>query len=372
MKFFRLSRVIPATLLALALTPAVARHWEAWRVSRQVPEAATDIPAVRSSLSVWGAQTSALAIRIDQPSGLLTSWQTVGGCGAGSGGGSNIGLKWIGRNVHGGLFNVQEQSTFTKIGSNKYPEYHFFFNTLISRDFAEKFNLGVNLPFAHKYLVDPQHLGSEWVAPIDYSNTGFGDMSLLFTRKFGRINDMSLTASIGFPTGKYREKFDANERLHPGQQIGFGPSTTLGPFGSVVNTFGLTFDKTFDEVWGLWLVGASANYRGSKNKIENYRAPSGSLYSYVGYFLGPLVPAVGLSLTGYTGHDRDVNAVMYTPLVSVAANASLEWSSDWIAVLVAGSYPYGYHGHQATEGTTWNAWHSLPWTVSLGVSMSPF
>jgi hypothetical protein len=63
---------------------------------------------------------------------------------------------------------------------------------------------------------------------------------------------------------------------------------------------------------------------------------------------------------------------MSTPLASFAGNVSLEWSSDWIAVLVAGSYPYGYHGKQKSEATDVKTWRALPWTVSLGVALSPF
>lgn len=325
----------------------------------ETARAAVEADALGAEGSGLGAPP-ALAFRLEESSGFVASWQTVGGCGAGSGGGSNIGLKWVGRNVHGGLFNVQEQSTYTKVGKDHNPEYNLFINTLITADLAEKWSVGTNLPYVYKYLVDPLGGGS-WGEPVDYSNSGFGDMSLLCTRKFGRINDMSLTGTVGLPTGTYRTEIGTS-RLKSSQQIGFGRPT-----------FGLTFDKAFDEVWGLWLLGGSANYRGGKNKIDSYRAPSGSLYSYVGYFLGPLVPAAGLSITGYTDHDRDVNEVMYTPLASIAANLSLEWSSDWIAVLVAGSYPYGYHGaSKAAPGNYWKTWHSLPWTVSLGISVAPF
>jgi len=366
----RLSSFIACSLLALALTPVVARHWDAWRMSQRLDGAADGL-ALRSATDLPALAEPALAMRVDGPSGFLASWQTVGGCGAGSGGGSNIGLKWIGRNVHGGLFNVQQQSTYTKIGQSGYPEYNLFFNTLITRDLGEKWNVGTNLPFAYKYLTDPQRIGSPYVAPVDYSNSGFGDMSLLLTRRFGRINDMSLTGTVGFRTGAYDAKIGTTQ-INQSQQIGFGPSNSLGPVGKVVNTFGLTFDKTFDEVWGLWVLGASANYRGGKNKVHNYRAPSASYYSYVGYFLGPFVPAAGISVTHFTGHDRDQDTPMATPLASFAANASLEWSSDWIAVLVAGSYPYGYHGHMKSESTDFKVWRALPWTVSLGIALSPF
>ena len=82
----------------------------------------------------------ALVVRLEEPSGLVASWQTVGGCGAGSGGGSSVGLKWIGRNVTGGLFNVHEQVTYTKLGEPGYPEHPAYnlFNTLITADIGQK------------------------------------------------------------------------------------------------------------------------------------------------------------------------------------------------------------------------------------------
>lgn len=310
---------------------------------------------------VLAAPDPALVMRVDGPGGAVASWQTVGGCGAGAGGGSSIGLKWIGRSVRGGLFNVQEQVTYTKLGKKGYPEYNFFSNTLITRDIGEKWNVGVNLPYVYKYLVDPLSLGQPGVAPIDYSNSGLGDISLLCTRKFGRINDTMLTLLVGLPTGTYREKVGTTQ-LNQSQQIGFGRPTA-----------GLTLDHTFDEVWGLWVVGGSASYRGGKNKASNYRSPSATAYSYVGYFLGPLVPAVGLSTTWYPNHDKDQDLIMRTPLLSFAANVSLEYSVDWIAFLLAASFPYGYDGIKLNEsGQPRSPWGFLPWTVSLGIAASPF
>jgi hypothetical protein len=371
MKFCRLSRLVALALLVIAVAPSAARRWEASRMARQVAELAAGPvadsagqPACPASLPA--APDPALVMRVDGPGGAVVSWQTVGGCGAGAGGGSSIGLKWIGRNVRGGLFNVQEQVTYTKIGAPGYPEYNFFSNTLITRDLGEKWNVGVNLPYVYKYLVDPMHVGGPGVAPVDYSNSGIGDIALLGTRKFGRINDTTLTLLVGLPTGTYREKVGPSQ-LNQSQQIGFGWPTSNFP------TSGLTLDHTFDEVWGLWVVGGSASYRGSKNKASNYRSPSATAYSYFGYFLGPLVPAVGLSTTWYPNHDKDQDVIMRTPLLSFAANLSLEYSVDWIAFLLAASFPYGYDGIKLNEsGEPRSPWGFFPWTVSLGIAASPF
>ena len=201
------------------------------------------------------------------------------------------------------------------------------------------------------------------VAPVDYSNAGLGDINLLCTRKLGRINALALTGILGLPTGAYDAKFKpSTPPINQTQQIGFGRPTAT-----------LSLDQTLDEVWGLAVLGGLASWRGGTNDIHNYRAPSATGYGYVGYFLGPLVPAIGLSATGYTGHDKDQDDPMRTPLFSLAANLSLEWSTDWIAFIVAASIPYGYDGIKTDDsGLPRSPWGFLPWTVSFGIAASPF
>jgi hypothetical protein len=375
MKHSCISALFAGGLLTLALAP-VAERWRetSWMTERLEgleagkSVATADMPSV-SSQGVYFLPNPdpTLLVRVEEIGALLASWQTVGGCGAGSGGGSSVGLKWIGRNVTGGLFNVQEQVSYTKLGSTvggtDYPEYNFFFNTLITADVGEKWNFGINLPIVYKYLVDPNHVGSQWTPAVDYSNSGVGDISLLATRRLGRINSLSLTGIVGFPTGVYDVRYSAGGKLlNQSQQIGFGE-----PTGSLI------LDQTLDQVWGLIVVGGAAAWRGGENKIHNYRAPSGTLYGYAGYFLGPFVPAFGLSITGFTGHDRDQDAIQTTPLYSAAANLSIEWSTAWLALLVAASFPYGYDGIKLDEnGQARSPWRLQPWTVSLGVAAAPF
>jgi hypothetical protein len=369
MKFFELSTFAALSLLAVAAGPSAMRRWEAARLARQLEDlgarAAADLgPGVApdGARARLATPDPALVVRVEEAGGLLASWQTVGGCGAGSGGGSSIGLKWIGRNVHGGLFNVQEQVTYMENEQpNHLPQYNFFSNTLITRDIGEKWNVGVNLPIVYKYLVDPMSLGGPGVAPVDYSNSGLGDITVLCTRKLGRINALSLTGIVGLPTGTYDAKIGTT-LLNQSQQIGFGRFTAS-----------LTMDRAFDEIWGLWVLGGTASYRGGTNKVHNYRSPSGTVYGYVGYFLGPLVPAAGLSITGYTGHDRDQDTPMRTPLYSFAANLSIEYSVDWIALFLAASVPYGYDGYKLDDsGNPRSPWGFLPWTAGLGIAGSPF
>jgi hypothetical protein len=370
MKHFRLSNFVALALLAIAMTPSILQRREASRIVEQLGahgargelHRQATVAATRAADTV-ASPDPALIVRVEEQGNLVASWQTIGGCGAGSGGGSSIGLKWIGRGVRGGLFNVQEQGSYTKIGAPGYPEYNFFSNTLITTGIGEKWIVGINLPLVYKYLVDPTHVGGPGVAPVDYSNAGLGDINLLCTRKLGVINALALTATVGLPTGVYDARFTSGGTpINQSQQIGFGRPTAS-----------VTLDQTLDQVWGLAVVGGTASWRGGTNQVHNYRSPSATGYGYVGYFLGPLVPAMGLSITGYKDHDQDQDTPQRTPLFSFAANLSVEWANDWIALLAAASIPYGYDGIDKNEsGMPRSPWGFLPWTVSLGIAASPF
>jgi hypothetical protein len=109
------------------------------------------------------------------------------------------------------------------------------------------------------------------------------------------------------------------------------------------------------------VIGGSAVYPGAENELQNYRAPSVSAYSYVGYLLGPLVPALGISGTYYRGKDRDRGLDSETrPPWLVSANASLEWSTDWLALMMGLSIPY--HTGSGVQ----------PYTIGAGLALSPF
>lgn len=360
--------VLAAACVAIGLLPSLSRHRELARLTSVL-----DRLSVTSSDGAGVANGDAIApdptlfVRVDSigdaPSALdqLASWQTIGGCGAGAGAGSSAGLKWIGRNVRGGLFNVQEQVSYTNIGKAPYAEHNFFVNTLITTDIGEKWVVGTLLPFVYKWFDDPMHL-APFAPAVDYSNGGLGDISLLLTRRLGDINATQVTGIVGLPTGKWNATWPSGAYLSQGQQVGFGkPNATL------------VLDHTMDEVWGLVVVGAAASYRGGTNKLDSYRSPMAAAYAYTGYFLGPFVPAFGLTLSGYQRHDVDLNAEQFTPLVSLAANVSLEWSTDWIALLLGASLPYKYDGiTKGQSGEPRSPWGFMPWTVAIGASVAPF
>jgi hypothetical protein len=329
--------LVASALLAGAAVPLVLARRDAARVSALLDEISAPGSAREvdeSSMEVAAAPDPALLVRVHDLGPLLASWQTVGGCGAGAGSGTGAGIKWIGRNVSGGLFNVQEQFSYTKIGTVDYPERDYVANTLITTDLGEKWSVGVNIPLLYKYMTDPLHLGSPQTQAVDYSNGGLGDVSLQVTRRLGSINATTLTAQLGLPTGKHDARFSPGSLpFNQTAQLGFGKYT-----GSLI------LDHTMDQVWGLMVVGGTASWRGGKNEFDSYRAPTASAYSYVGYFLGPVVPAFGLTLSGFKGHDVDQTSPQPTPLVALSANLSLEWSNPWFAVLLAGSIPYKWDG----------------------------
>jgi hypothetical protein len=350
-------------LVAAALYAPIARGIESARLGDRLSRIASRISdrSDGAAAPLIGFDPG-LLVRVDELEGLLASWQTIGGCGAGAGAASSAGLKWVGRNVTGGLFNVQEQVSYSNIGSPQYPEHNFFVNTFINADVTEKWNLGVIVPLVYKYLDDPLHLAPD-VPAVNYSNGGLGDVSLLLTRRLGRINATSLTGIVGFPTGVWDATYTpGGTYLNQNAQLGYGKVTG-----------GLVLDQTLDQVWGIVVLGGVAAWRGGENQLNSYRAPTASLYGYTGYFLGRFVPSLGLVLSGYKGHDFDRNSEQTTPLASVAAQAGIEWSSDWIALMIAGTLPYKYDGIRVDEsGQPRTPWGFMPWTVSFGISTAPF
>jgi hypothetical protein len=164
-----------------------------------------------------------------------------------------------------------------------------------------------------------------------------------------------LTLSLGAPTGTH----DANcTRMGPLLVNCLPQDRQLGS-GQVSG--GVQLEHTIDNIWGPIVFGGAFGYPGAENNVQNYRAPSASLYGYAGYLLGPLVPAFGLTLTAFTGKDRDVGFPSERPMVMAAANGSLEWSNDWVALLAGVSLPFSV-----------SAIGLQPWTVGLGVAFAPF
>jgi hypothetical protein len=285
---------------------------------------------------------------------LLASWQTVGGCGAGASSGTGAGIKWVGRNVTGGLFHVECQGTYVKTSDG----YHYVATAMVDADVGDKWNFGVVVPYLYKYFDDP------YAQRFDVANLGLGDVNALVTRRFGAINDTVLTLAVGLPTGTHDAHLvrAENEILRNDRQLGLGKPTAA-----------LTLDHVIDNLWGPTVIGAVASWRGGENELGNYRAPSATGYVYFSYLLGSLAPAIGASATGYPAHDRDQGTDQLSPLFSASLNASLEWSTDTFAVLIGGALPYQYDAsHTDVNGHARNPWGMGPWVVALGLALSPF
>jgi len=325
----------------------------------QRARSAAQLARLQESLARRGAPSpvvdAQLSLRVARLSGLLSSWETIGGCGAGSSTGAGGGIKWIGRSATGGLFQLQTLGTYTHL--NQGAGYNLSLSTQINRDLGEKWNLGFSVPLLYKYYHHPYSM-----LDVDISNSGIGDVSAFLTRRFGEINATSLTLLVGFPTGTYDASYK-NDPLTQEKQLGAGR-----PSGS------LTLDHTIDKTWGVIVLGGAFAYRGGENKVGNYRAPAASVYGYSGYFAGPWVPSLGLSVTRFFGVDRDRGIDQLVQAMAVTGTFSIEWSTDWLAILAGVSLPYGWETYGKVEGGTNSNMPPgfQPWTVGLGFTVSPF
>ena len=355
--------VVILTIGVAALYPTAARHRAARVLSARLDRVAQSLGDTCEARAADDGTTFA-SLRVSRLGSLLSSWETIGGCGAGGSGSGGATIKWIGRNTHGGLFQVVQTFGYLHLYTDPKSTdfrggYNLVSSTQISKDLSEKWGAGVLVPVLYKYYGDFAH--NDQVPPYDLSNGGVGDISLLAIRKFGEINDTIATLNVGIPgkylhigTGSYNAvNANTGSALTQEKQIGFGrPSASL------------TVDHAFDEIWGIFVVGGSASYRGGTNDMHSYRAPSASAYAHVGYFAGPFVPAAGLTATGFLSHDQDQTETQLTPLFTLAPSASVEWSNDYVALILGGQLPFG---------TSFTGQYSkLPWVAALGVSISPF
>jgi hypothetical protein len=166
---------------------------------------------------------------------------------------------------------------------------------------------------------------------------------------------------VGLPTGTYDARYKT-EMLPQDRQLGLGKLTAT-----------LLLDKAFDQVWGMTLLGATAAWRGGRNDLASERVPSAGVYGYATYLIGPFAPSVGATLTGFAGHDQDRGDEMGSALATAAANVSIEWATDWVAVLLGASLPYEYTGiTRNANGGAASPFRFGPWVVALGVAFAPF
>lgn len=355
------SRMNPGRGLGLwgvaGLSLAVAAYplWERQRAARDGVQRAHRVSdALRSKGEVAGlALAPELSLRVQRLGGLLSSWETIGGCGAGSSTGAGGAVRWVGRGTQGGLYDQQVMASYLQLDGG----YNLGLSAQFSRELSDEWSVGLSVPLLYKYYRDYYGL------PVDISNSGFGDVSAFVTRRFGEMNDTALTLSLGAPTGVHDGRY-RNDYLTQEKQLGAGKLS-----GS------LALEHTMDQIWGVALVGASLSHRGGENDLGSYRAPTAGAYGYCGYFLGPWVPSIGLAAQRFLGVDRDRGLDQQVQLMSLTATVAVEWSTDWIALLAGASVPYGWEASAAPEGAETNDLSGAgfqPWTLALGVSVSPF
>jgi hypothetical protein len=366
-------------LLASALWPAVQARRAMRRATERVLALAGNAHFADGG---WLALDPALSLRVQRLGPLLASWETIGGCGAG--GANGTGVKWIGHNTTGGLFQLMLQDNYIVIppGANRSDSaFNNILNLQLSKDLTDRWNVGLSIPFIYKSYSDYLHNGVS--GPL--TNTGLGDISALVTRRLGPINATSLTGIVGIPTGTYGVSYMGG-RLTPDQQLGFGRVTAS-----------VMVDHTLDQQWGLIVVGGALSYRGGQQDDKylwvfdhpsghNTRPPSASLYAYTGYFHGPLVPALGMTLTGFCGASRrfwngcgmsqdsrgDFGDTLESAVATAAVHASIEWSNPYVAVLLGTYIPYAIRGSTWSRSAQEDHYGLQPWTLALGVSVSPF
>jgi hypothetical protein len=313
--------LIAAACLAAGLAAApVARGLDAARVARRVEALGERLAGGQAAVAACDAASALAAVGPATSSPALASWQTVGGCGAGASTGTGGGVKWIGRHVKGGLLNLECQASYIDMPYG----YNFIGNTMLSGALSDRWSLAASVPYLYKYMNDPYAVG------IDLANKGPGDVSASITHQMGATRNWLVSASVGIPTGVHDQAF-RTEMLPQDRQLGLGkPSATL------------VLDHVTDELWGVWVVGSSLSWRGTKNEFGSSRAPAGSVYGHAAYLLGAFAPSIGLTMTGFVGHDTDRLQEQAMPKAIVAPSVSLEWSADWIAFLANVTTPYEY------------------------------
>jgi hypothetical protein len=323
----------------LALWPIADRALTAHRLRRQIHALERDAGRSPRVVPAVG-QRPLLPVRDEIP---LASWGSIGGCGAGGGSASTPGgaIKWVGRNVTGGLLDVQCMTSETEAHGNWYSAASTRLGTALGR----RWGTALYLPVLYK-TGEVSVLGESKTARI----AGFGDVSLELSRKLGAAETHYLALIASIPTGAYdavRQGIVLPQRLQLGS----------GALGATAQ-----YQHTRDRDWGLMLFGATASYNGWKNAIGDYRAPTATASTHVGYILGPLVPSAGLTLFGKPAHDRERGADLAAsgdPLFMLIPSLGLEWSNAWVAVMLAGTVGLAYNGLQST-------------TVGLGISSSLF
>jgi hypothetical protein len=109
---------------------------------------------------------------------------------------------------------------------------NYVLTTLVSRNVADKWTLGVSSAYLYKLERNFASSGK------DVANKGLGDVNVLVTRQLGPINATSLTAVLGLPTASDDAEY-MMQLLAQDRQLGYGKLTGT-----------LVLDHVVDRNWG--------------------------------------------------------------------------------------------------------------------------
>ena len=349
--------VVVVGFIAAALYPLLDRHQATEDALGQVERAREHVVVFSDSWLVTDEWL--LAVR-DRG---LAAWGNIGGCGVSGAATSSGGVKWVGRGVTGGLVDVQcilSQTMFPDGAAQS------TFSTRLGTSIGYKWLVAATVPFRYN-VEDVQNQFGIDVGEVHLP--GFGDISLEGTRKLGITNAHTVTLSLTIPVGSH----DAVRRgvvLPQRMQLGSGVMSVAG-----------VYEYTRDFDWGPMIFGGNVFYSGWENSIEergnDFRGSGAAGYVYAGYMLGPFVPSFGLNLTTKVTGDRgDGLPQAGQPMVMVSPTVAIEWSTDWLAVLLSASLQLSlFEGSEALFGGAgdWEPVFELEtWTVGLGVQTSIF
>jgi hypothetical protein len=352
-----LLKLLIVGLMALALYPLADRQIARNDAMRQIDEVRSHQAAFGDS---WVVTDEWLLATRDRG---LAAWGNIGGCGVSGAATSSGGVKWVGRGVTGGLVDVQ-----CILSQTMFPDgaQQSTFSTRLGTSIGYKWMVAATVPF--RYNVE----GVQNQFGIDVGEVhlpGFGDISLEGTRKLGITNAHTVTLSLSIPAGSH----DAVRRgvvLPQRMQLGSGVMSVAG-----------VYEYTRDFDWGPMIFGGNVFYSGWENSIKerggDFRGSGAAGYVYAGYMLGPFVPSFGLNLTTKVTGDRgDGFPQPGQPMVMVSPTVAIEWSTDWLAILLSASTQFSlFEGSNALFGGAgdWKAVFELEtWTVGLGVQTSIF
>jgi hypothetical protein len=175
----------------------------------------------------------------------LTPWSGIGGCGAGAGGGTSDGIRWIGNGISGGLINL-EMLPKLSIGQN----FRYF---TISPRFSYKpsytTTMDLTIPVVSK-------TGTAQNLSINPENErtigGLGDLAFDFSKSIGMNGQYLFTLGLTFPTGQYDIK-RVSDRVPEFLPVHLQKGTGL-------YNASLAIDRTIDIENGMWTFNLSYNH----------------------------------------------------------------------------------------------------------------